>query len=178
MKKKHAGGRPLKLGAKEKLSILELAKFGLTDAQMALALGFTKQTLDGHKKKDPKFFVSLKENKELADSLVQKSLLGRALGGEYEEEYPTKDGAVMCKKVLHPDVTACIFWLKNRKAREWKDKHEHDLGDGAVQGIAALFRGRYESETARLATGEDPEMVLFGKPNGKHTNGTNGNGKH
>lgn len=65
----------------------------------------------------------------------------RALGFEYEEaqahklkpvEY--KDGKrlketdrleiVMVKRVLPPDTTACIFWLKSRRKVEWRERQE------------------------------------------------------
>ncbi len=125
--KKNRGGRPLKLGPKEKKIILELAKFGLDDTQVSQALGICEATLSAYKKRDPEFLASLKQNKELGDSLVKKSLFRRAVGYDYKEEFPTKDGAVLCQRVMHPDVTACIFWLKNRQPDEWRDKTENNL---------------------------------------------------
>ena len=174
-------GRPSKLDANEKNKIIRLAKFGLTDDQISEGLGFTKQTLNNYKKKDPAFFDSLKRSKEISDELVEKALFKRALGYSFVEEYATKDGAVACEKVSHPDVTACIFWLKNRKSKEWKDKHDHDLGDdvnAAAGSIAKLFRKRYDSEAKRLAAGEDPALVLFGRAAGSngHVNGASANG--
>jgi hypothetical protein len=35
--------------------------------------------------------------------------------------------------VIAPDTTACIFWLKNRKPKEWRDKSELE-----VPGLASL----------------------------------------
>ena len=52
------------------------------------------------------------------------------MGYQYEEEFWGKnhDGEmVVVKKVLKsqaPDVTAQIFWLKNRNPKEWRDKVE------------------------------------------------------
>ena len=45
-----------------------------------------------------------------------------------------------------PDTTACIFWLKNRRKDEWRDRQEHTGADGTPlvpeytdeQRIAAL----------------------------------------
>jgi hypothetical protein len=39
-----------------------------------------------------------------------------------------------------PDVTAQIFWLKNRKPREWRDVQnvEHALGKYVSMGSAPL----------------------------------------
>ena len=27
---------------------------------------------------------------------------------------------------IAPDTTAAIFWLKNRKPEQWRDKHDHE----------------------------------------------------
>jgi hypothetical protein len=32
------------------------------------------------------------------------------------------------RKYYPPDTTACIFWLKNRKPDEWRDKLDHEVG--------------------------------------------------
>lgn len=36
----------------------------------------------------------------------------------------------MVEKDVPPDTTAAIFWLKNRKPDEWRDKHETELSGG------------------------------------------------
>jgi transcriptional regulator with XRE-family HTH domain len=178
MKRKRKTGRPLKLNAKEKARIVKMARYGLTDDQMADVLSITQQTLNNYKRRDPEFFESLKSAKAVIDAKVEQSLLKRALGYEYQEEYATKDGAVECRKQAHPDVTACIFWLKNRKRTEWKDRHDVDPGEelkGVATSISAFFRQRYEKEAPRLAAGEDPAVVLFGRAPGGNGNG---NGQH
>lgn len=40
---------------------------------------------------------------------------------------------VACLEEVPPDTTACIFWLKNRQSKDWRDKQEHELSgkDGA-----------------------------------------------
>ena len=177
MKKKNKGGRPLALSKDDKKKILEYAKFGLTDEQLAAGSGITRQTLDNYKKRDPKFFASLKDNRDLADTMVRKSLFKLANGFEYEEEMVNKDGAVRVTKYARPDVTACIFWLKNRQPEEWREKHELDLGKGsvdAIQSIAKLFARRSEKEAKRLAAGENPALVLFGRTGADLTNGVPG----
>jgi len=45
----------------------------------------------------------------------------------------SKDGVITkvpYREHVPPDVTACIFWLKNRKPHEWRDvqQMEHVLG--------------------------------------------------
>ena len=56
-------------------------------------------------------------------------------------------------KEVIPDTTAQIFWLKNRKPDEWRDKQvlQHD---GEVK-VANPFAGLSEAELRRLANGND-----------------------
>ena len=87
---------------------------------------------------------SLKINKYIADLEVENQLLKRAKGYEYEEiveEYyidgkkidgdpkkvkPDKIHRKIIKKIMPPDVTAQIFWLKNRQPEKWRDKKNID----------------------------------------------------
>jgi len=56
-------------------------------------------------------------------------LLKRALGYTYEETSNKYECGVLTErkvttKEVVPDTTAQIFWLKNRKPQEWRDKRE------------------------------------------------------
>ena len=75
---------------------------------------------------------ALKRGKEVIDRQVENALLKRALGYEYVET--TKEltdlGLTVTKQVtkqVAPDTTAQIFWLKNRKPQEWRDKKETEV---------------------------------------------------
>lgn len=124
-KNKNKGGRPSKLNKKLAEKIYFLALKGLTDAEIAEVVDVTEQTINNWKE-SPEFFESIKKAKSKIDEMVKTSLLSRALGYDYEEEFPTKDGAVNCKRKMHPDPTSCIFWLKNRLPQEFRDKVEHE----------------------------------------------------
>jgi hypothetical protein len=107
----------------------ELALMGKTDVEIAKALDVSEATLNKWKTLYPEFTESLKANKDIVDSGVVKSLLQRACGYEYTEisvkDDPEKGiiTTTTTKKVA-PDVTAQIFWLKNRQSKDWRDKHE------------------------------------------------------
>ncbi|AZV56067.1 transposase [Clostridium sp. AWRP] len=132
---------------KDKLVLVEgWARDGLTDEQIAHNLGISIQTFYTYKKQHIEFFEALKKGKEVVDFEVENALLKRALGYEYEEVtkermvrkdekgkvltdihgFPTYEMVVTktVKKVATPDTTAQIFWLKNRKPKEWKDKQD------------------------------------------------------
>ena len=113
---------------KYKLVLVEAwARDGLTDCQIAKNLGISESTLNKYKLDHSEFLESLKKGKEVVDVEVENALLKRALGYEYTEtkvEESEKDGTktVVTKKFIPPDTTAQIFWLKNRKPIQWRDK--------------------------------------------------------
>ncbi|MBO6015313.1 MAG: helix-turn-helix domain-containing protein [Oscillospiraceae bacterium] len=111
------------------------ARDGLTDEQIAQKMGISRSTLKEWKAKYPAISAALKESKELVDRLVENALLKRALGYEYDEiteelRYDKKAGEMRMtetkrqRKQVAPDTTAQIFWLKNRKPDDWRDKPE------------------------------------------------------
>jgi transcriptional regulator with XRE-family HTH domain len=134
---------------KEKLILVEgWARDGLTEEQIAKNLSISRSTLNDYKKKYPDFLNTLKRGKEVIDYEVENALLKRALGYEYTEV--TKERIIdrddkgqplvdihgfpcykmvvtkTVKKEIAPDTTAQIFWLKNRKPKDWKDKKDID----------------------------------------------------
>ena len=71
-----------------------------------------------------------------------------------EKVYVSKDGEVTrvaVEKHYPPDVTACIFWLKNRMREEWRDKQEVQH-TGAGDFAAAILNAR-----KRIGADEDAE---------------------
>ena len=102
-----------------------MARDGLTDKQMAHNIGIAESTLNEWKNRFPEFKESLKRGKEVVDREVESALLKTALGFYYTEEQVTNSGGVVTtKKYAKPNTTAQIFWLKNRKQVEWRDKQE------------------------------------------------------
>lgn len=108
------------------------ARDGLTDEQIASNMGITARTLYDWKKKHLPISQTLKKGKEVADIMVENALFKRAIGYEYTEttnEY--EDGNLVRTKEIvkkeRPDVTAQIFWLKNRKPEQWRDKQNVEM---------------------------------------------------
>jgi hypothetical protein len=120
------------------------ARDGLTDEQIAHNIGISRKTLSEWKVKYSDISDTLKKGKEVIDRQVENALLKRALGYSYTEV--TREGGVITKEVtkeVHPDTTAQIFWLKNRKPSEWRDKQqiEHS-GETGVKIINDIPRNR------------------------------------
>lgn len=107
-----------------KLKLVECwARDGLTDEQIAKNLGISKDTFYKYIKQYADFSDSLKRGKEIVDYEVENSLLKRALGYEYDEiTYEHGEETKRVRKQVAPDTTAQIFWLKNRKPEQWRDK--------------------------------------------------------
>ena len=107
------------------LQIEGWARDGLTDEQICYNMGITVATLWAWRKKYPELSNALRKGKQVIDIQVENALLKRALGYDYTEYMIDEKGNKKAiKKQMTPDVTAQIFWLKNRKPAEWRDKRD------------------------------------------------------
>lgn len=76
------------------------------------------------------FRGAIKAERAVADDRVERSLYQRALGYERDAVKvflpagSEKPIYAFYKEHVPPDTTAMIFWLKNRRPAEWRDKHE------------------------------------------------------
>lgn len=125
------------------IKITGWARNGLTDEQIAKNIGCSYSTLREWKNRFPAFSAALKKGKEVVDLEVEAALYRRALGYSYVEEtkelrFNRETGQkelVTVKsvvKIVPPDTTAQIFWLKNRRPDRWRDKQEVKL-DGELK---------------------------------------------
>ena len=145
------------------LTMLEgLARDGLTDELICKKIGIGARTFYEWMERFPQMAQAIKRGKAPVDIEVENALLKRALGYEYEEvtteteEIPigkpdengerqilmkTKTKRVV--KQVVPDVTAQIFWLKNRKPEQWRDKVEAVpvVGNGLLESLIRLEKG-------------------------------------
>lgn len=121
---------------KEKLNLVEAwARDGLIEEQIAKNLGISKATMENYKRDHLDFLTFLKRGKEVVDIEVENALLKRAKGYSYNEitqelvtDKETGESSLavtkVVKKEVAPDTTAQIFWLKNRRPKEWRDKQD------------------------------------------------------
>ena len=110
----------------------KLAVLGATDKEFADFFEVDVRTIYRWKHAHDDFCQALKAGKEVADARVERSLYQKAIGYEQDEvkifmqsNSPDPIYAPFIAKVA-PDTTAAIFWLKNRKPEEWRDKTERD----------------------------------------------------
>ena len=81
--------------------IKDWVRNGATDKVISERLGISEDSFYEYKKEFSEFSESLKKNKEICDAEVEGALHKAALGG---------------------NITAIIFWLKNRRPDKWRDK--------------------------------------------------------
>lgn len=139
----------------ENLILIEgWARDGLTDEQVAHNMGIATGTLYRWKEEHSEICEALKRGKEVVDRLVENALLKRALGYEYEEVKEKYEMGVctertVTRKEVVPDTTAQIFWLKNRKPEEWRDKrqveeHVEFESDGFLEALKGQAKDTFE----------------------------------
>lgn len=117
------------------------ARDGLTYEQIASNCGIALSTLKDWRERFSAISTALKKGKAVVDIMVENALYKRAMGYTFEEVVHERtcvgkddDGLPIYEMVetrratkeVQPDVTAQIFWLKNRKPAEWRDKQQID----------------------------------------------------
>ena len=113
---------------KDKLILVEgWARDGLTNEQIAENLRINPDTLYKYKKKYPEFSEALKKGKEIVDYEVENALLKNALEG---------------------NITAQIYWLKNRRPKKWRDKIEVEDKDlSKVEELLSKIKEEANNDT-------------------------------
>ncbi|MFA5935024.1 MAG: hypothetical protein WC827_04015 [Candidatus Paceibacterota bacterium] len=107
-----------------------LARFGLTDAEIAEWFKISVQTYDAYKRDIPEFYRALQDGRMYDSMKVVDSLHKQALGYIVQEhevaEHCMRNGEVIelkktITKFVNPSVTAAIYLLKTRHGDKWMD---------------------------------------------------------
>jgi hypothetical protein len=142
------GGRPSSYRPEYCEQVYKLCLIGFTDERLAKHFSIGITTLDRWKKEHAAFMDAMTAGKVSADAEVAESQYKTAKGYEYEEEQAIKCKSVLVESGVRKElervevvkvrrfqpgnVTAQIFWLKNRQKEYWRDKqdYEHTGKDG------------------------------------------------
>ena len=142
----------------EKLLLLEAwARDGLFDDQIAKNMGVSEATLYNYKRKHPEIANAFKKGKEVVDIEVENALFKKALGYNavvmkafklkdiiYEngKKVSETERIEYAEEEVHipADTTAQIFWLKNRKRLQWRDKVEYSSDSGEISKLDELLK--------------------------------------
>lgn len=107
--------------------MLQLAKEGKTNVEIAKLIGVNPDTLYVWQGKHAGLAEALKAGKNVANQLVEAALFQRAMGYHHPDVkmfYDSDRGEVVKEeftKVHPPDTAAAQFWLKNRSKDKWSD---------------------------------------------------------
>jgi hypothetical protein len=119
---------------------------GATDDDLARLLEAPRGTIDAWLAQVPEFAAAVKAGRDAADATVAERLYARAIGYSHEAEkiFNNKGEIVREPYTEHypPDVSACIFWLRNRRA-EWRDP-------GGAEGTASDLLAELDAAGERL----------------------------
>lgn len=113
------------------------ARDGLTDEQIAKKMGVNRDTIYTWKKRFPDISDALKKGREPLDIIIENALVKKAMGyrttevtrermfnretGRYEL-VTTKE----TEKDVPPDPTSIIFYLKNKKPKDYRASYENE----------------------------------------------------
>lgn len=132
-----SAGRPTDFRAEYVQQAEKLCVLGATDEDIANFFEVDVRTIYRWKHAHEEFCQALKAGKEVADARVERSLYNRAVGYTYDSEkvvtvaQGNNQGSVIervpIKEHVPPDTTAGIFWLKNRRPDDWRDKLDHHV---------------------------------------------------
>ena len=125
------------------LQITGWARDGLIQKDIAHNMRCSLKTLQNWRDKYPEIKAALLAGKEVADRIVENALYRSATGYTATVKEPVKvrdieydpvtgkklserERYITVEKEIHipAQVTAQIFWLKNRKPQEWREKHD------------------------------------------------------
>lgn len=125
----HGSHRPGKWDPAVCPQVTEWCEAGYTDREVADSLGINITTIWKWQKAHPEFAKAMIRGKEIADVHVEQALYKRALGYSHPAVKIAVSALGQVTEVPYtehypPDTVACIFWLKNRKPAEWRDKRE------------------------------------------------------
>ncbi|MGK7870776.1 hypothetical protein [Falsiroseomonas sp. E2-1-a20] len=125
-------GRPSSYRPEFAEQAAKLCTLGATDIELADFFKVERTTIWRWSQVHAEFCNALKVGKDAADERVQRSLFAKAIGYTHDAvKVLQHDGApviVPYREHVAPDTTAAIFWLKNRRPKEWRDKQDQDLG--------------------------------------------------
>jgi hypothetical protein len=116
----------------------------LTNDEIAHVFGLSVGQFQSILRDNPQLDDLLTDAKSHPNRRVEASLYRRAMGYQHREIHKVSGSPVkVIVKESPPDVLACIFWLKNRDPKRWRDTLEvtHTLRDRFDRAHQALQMG-------------------------------------
>lgn len=133
---------------------------GMTDDEVARKLKVAVRQIYEWFKRYPEFTQAKERAKGIADALVERALFKRAVGFVAPDCHVSQfEGDITITKLdkhYPPDTAAAVFWLKNRKPKEWRDRSEILLSEevaGVPADVVEGLRKRFLETTGPSSNG-------------------------
>ena len=123
-------GRPTKYKPEYAEQAEKLCRLGATDPDLADFFKVNTTTIWRWAGRYPEFCSAIKVGKEAADDRVERSLYQKAIGYTFDSVKVFMPAGAKepvyapIQEHVPPDSTAMIFWLKNRRSKDWRDRRE------------------------------------------------------
>ena len=125
---------------------------GATNDDLAGLFEVARRTIDDWIATLPEFAEAVRQGRDVADAAVAQKLYSRAMGYSYptKKVFLYRGGPVTVDHTVHhpPNIQACMFWLRNRRRRQWLEKAAppHDDGPEWASELEAAERARYADD--------------------------------
>jgi hypothetical protein len=166
------------------------SQLGATNLQLASLFSVKRDAIYVWRRKFASFSSAVVAGKDIYDTTeVEKSLLKRAIGFEYDEvcnedivikgkgkgkskTFLPATKIKVTRKMVVPDTAAIIFWLKNRQPERWKDISESRV-DMKLKGSTGVLQIPFmENKEQWLEAAESHKASLEDVLMEKDNNGT------
>ena len=101
---------------------------GATNEDLADVLRVSRNTIGNWLARYPEFKQAMQDGRDVADADVAQALLQKATGFSHEDvKILLKDGEaeqIEYNRYFPPDTQAAIFWLRNRRRKQWRERIE------------------------------------------------------
>lgn len=167
-KPRHPGGRPTKYKPEYAKQAAKLCNLGATDKELADFFDVSINTIDNWKVAHEEFLGAITVAKDAFDNRVERSLYQKAVGYTYDAvkimQYEGQVIEVPYREHVPPDTASMIFWLKNRRKDQWRDRieqehtHKHTFSDQFEDFIRQLTgkRAVIEADATEVQPLPDP----------------------
>lgn len=136
---RNLGGRPTKYDPKYVDQVAKLCGLGATDEEIASFFEVCKMTIIRWREQYADFAEATRTGKETADERVERSLFQMAVGYEHPAVKIFQDNGepiyAAYREHVPANVSAAIFWLKNRRRETWRDKQEVEHSGGIALNV-------------------------------------------
>jgi hypothetical protein len=140
---------------------------GATNPELASFFGVVRRTVDYWIANHPEFAEAVRTGRAFADAGIARRLYQRAWGFSHEVTrktlYQGDERTVTSTVSYPPDTLACMFWLRNRRRQDWRERAEPAF-DSVTADMAALEAARAAElgtplESTIEASGEEADHV-------------------